>query len=58
VGITAFAQNPNQPYNVVMNIYDDPKTTMAFNWFTDAGVMGGEVQVMLEKSIDTKAINN
>jgi predicted phosphodiesterase len=29
-----------------MNIYDDPKTKMAFNWLTGAGVTGGRVEVM------------
>jgi len=46
---TAFAQTT--PYHVVMNIYDDPKTTMAFNWLTGAGITGGKVQVMLGANI-------
>jgi len=41
---SAFAQTT--PYNVVMNIYDDPTTKMAFNWFTGSGVTGGQVRVM------------
>ena len=40
----AFSQN--LPYNVVMNIYDDPATTMAFNWFTSADITSGEVQIV------------
>jgi len=52
---TAFAQTPYNPYNVVMNIYNDPKTTMAFNWLTGAGVTGGKVQVMLGANIVKEA---
>jgi len=43
-GFSVFAQ---KPYNVVMNIPQDPKTQMAFNWFTGVGITGGEVQIML-----------
>ena len=55
VGFSVFAQNP---YNIVMNIYDDPKTTMAFNWFTGVGVTGGEVQVMLGTNTVKTATNH
>ena len=40
------------PYNVVMNINKDPKTKMAFNWFTNAGVTGGQVQIVQGTAID------
>ena len=36
----------DMPYNVVMNIYGDPTTQMAFNWFTNAGITGGKVQIV------------
>jgi len=36
----------NMPYNIVMNINGDTKTRMAFNWFTNAGVTGGKVQIV------------
>ena len=41
-------KNNNYPYNVVMTIYDDPTTMMAFNWFTNSGVAtsGAKVQVV------------
>ena len=47
VSFSALPQNPNTPYNVVMNLYKDPTTQMTFNWFTGVGVTGGEVQIML-----------
>ena len=43
-GFSAFAQTP---YNVVMNIYDDPKTKMAFNWFTPTNMTGEQVQISI-----------
>jgi len=48
-----FIQLPsnNFPYNVVMNIYGDPATQMAFNWFTNAGITGGKVKIMLGGSV-------
>ena len=39
-------KSSDMPYNVVMNIYGDPATEMAFNWFTNAGITGGEVQIV------------
>jgi hypothetical protein len=44
---TVFSQNQYTPYNIVMNIYGNPKTTMAFNWFTGTGITGGQVKIML-----------
>ena len=44
VGFSAFSQTP---YNIVMNIYDDPKTEMAFNWFTTSNSTGEQVQVAI-----------
>ena len=43
------------PYNVVVNIYDDPKTKMAFNWFTNSGIIGGQVQVVKDDVYYTSA---
>ena len=37
------------PYNVVMNLYDDPTSKMAFNWITNAGITGGKVQIVQGK---------
>jgi len=48
IGAFVFAQTP---YNVVMNIYGDPTTQMAFNWFTDEGVAGGEVIIMKDTQV-------
>jgi len=36
----------NMPYNVVMNFYQDPRTKMAFNWFTNANITGGKVEIV------------
>ncbi len=38
---------PNtEPYNMVANINGDPRTRMAFCWFTNAGITEGEVQLL------------
>ena len=58
VSITTFAQNPNQPYNVVMNIYDDPKTKMAFNWFTNNATGCGKVQIVIGETTNPSAFTN
>ena len=42
--LSAFAQ---APYNIVMNIHGDPKTQMAFNWFTDIATTGQQIQISL-----------
>jgi acid phosphatase type 7 len=34
------------PYSIVVNINQDPSSQMAFNWFTNAGVKGGKVQII------------
>jgi len=34
------------PYSIVVNINEDPTSQMAFNWFTNAGVTGGKVQII------------
>jgi len=34
------------PYDIVVNINQDPSSQMAFNWFTNAGVSGGKVQII------------
>ena len=35
-----------EPYNMIANINGDPKTRMAFNWFTNEGVTEGKVQLL------------
>ena len=52
-GFTIFAQTP---YNVVMNIYGDPKTQMAFNWFTTSNTTG-QVQIVQGKVNNHNAFN-
>ena len=42
---TVTLQPKEQPYCVVANINGDPKTRMAFCWFTNEGVEQGEVQI-------------
>jgi len=44
---STFAQTP---YNIVMNIYDDPKTKMAFNWFTTSNTTGEQVEISISTS--------
>ena len=42
---TIVLQPKEQPYCIVANINGDPKTRMAFCWFTNEGVEQGEVQI-------------
>ena len=39
-------QPKETPYCIVVNINGDPSSRMAFNWFTNAGVTGGKVQII------------
>lgn len=39
-------KSKNYPYNIVININRNPATQMAFNWFTNAGITGGKVQII------------
>jgi hypothetical protein len=34
------------PFSIVVNINEDPSTMMAFNWFTNAGVKGGKIEII------------
>ena len=52
VSFSAFAQTP---YNIVMNIYGDPKTQMAFNWFTTSNTTGEQVQISIPR-VDKKSV--
>ena len=55
--VIAKMKSSSMPYNIVMNINKDPKTKMAFNWFTNAGVTGGQVQIVTGNATDTLAFN-
>ena len=39
-------QPKETPYSIVANINDDPTSKMGFNWFTNAGVTGGIIQII------------
>ena len=41
---SAFAQTSDSTYNIVVNIYQDPKTKMAFNWFSN--FTGSKVEIV------------
>jgi len=43
INFAAFSQTP---YNVVMNLYQDPATKMAFNWFADYSNGCGKVEIV------------
>ena len=58
IGFSTYAQNPCVPYNIVMNIYDDPKTKMAFNWFTDDCNGCGKVQVVIGETTNPSTFTN
>ena len=47
VVFSSFAQAQIKPYNIVMNIYQDPKTQMAFNWFADNSTGCGQVEIVV-----------
>ncbi len=40
------------PFSIVVNIYEDPATEMAFTWFTNEGVETGNVEIVKGKNID------
>lgn len=42
----AALQDKEQPYNMVATINGDPRTQMAFCWFTNEGIENGEVQIV------------
>ena len=39
-------KSKEEPYNLIANINGDPKTHMAFCWFTNGGVTEGKVQLL------------
>ncbi len=39
-------QSKEVPYSITININKDPSTKMAFNWFTNTGIIGGKVQII------------
>ena len=39
-----------EPYNMVATINGDPRTRMGFCWFTNEGVMDGEVQIIAKEN--------
>ena len=39
-----------QPYNMIANINGDPKTRMAFAWFTNEGIKDGVVQLLSKEN--------
>jgi hypothetical protein len=43
-------KDKEMPYNIVMNINQDPKTRTAFNWFTNANITGGKVEIVVGKA--------
>jgi len=47
-------QPTGTPYNITVNINGDPSHRMAFNWFTDAGITGGKVQIIKGSAKDEK----
>ena len=60
MGMFAFAYSTfaQTPYNIVMNIYDDPKTTMAFNWFTNNATGCGNVEIVVGETTNPGAFAN
>jgi hypothetical protein len=42
------------PYSIVANINGNPTTGMAFNWFTNAGITGGKIQIIEGVATDSK----
>lgn len=46
----AALQVKEQPYNMVATINGDPKTQMAFAWFTNEGITDGVVQIIAKEN--------
>lgn len=43
-------QGKEEPYNMIANINGDPKTHMAFCWFTNEGISEGKVQIVAKEN--------
>ena len=43
----AYSTFSQTPYNIVMNMPQNPKTQMAFNWFTTTNTTGEQVEVSI-----------
>jgi hypothetical protein len=46
------------PYNIVMNINGDPRSQMGFNWYGNANITGGEVQIVKGTVTNHNTFNN
>jgi len=51
-------KSSSMPYNITININKDPKTRLGFNWFTNAGVTGGKVQIVQGVASNASVFNN
>ena len=40
----------HEPYNMIANINGNPRTRMAFAWFTNEGVTDGVVQIIAKEN--------
>jgi len=49
--VTCLGTFAQTPYNIVMNLYGDTDTQMSFNWFCDAGVTNGKVEIIGVKTV-------
>jgi hypothetical protein len=51
-------KSKEMPYSVVVNIYGNPASQMAFTWFTNQGVAKGAVQVVSGEATQESDFNN
>jgi hypothetical protein len=51
-------QSKENPYSIVVNIYGDPTSGMALNWFTNSGVTGGKVQIIQGMATNSAQFSN
>ena len=58
ISVISKMKSSTMPYNIVMNLNKDPKTKMAFNWFTNTGITGGQVQIVQGTASDSTAFNS
>ncbi|MEI6822593.1 MAG: YCF48-related protein, partial [Bacteroidota bacterium] len=58
ISVISKMKSSSMPYNIVMNLNKDPKTKMAFDWFTNTGITGEQVQIVQGTASDSTTFNS
>jgi len=51
-------KDKRMPYNIVMNFHGDPKTQLGFNWYGNANITGGKVEIVQGKVTNHNTFNS